>query len=79
MSKSVTFRLDDDKLQFLDRLAKSADRDRSYMINQAVENFLEVRRWHIEQIENAVLEADAGNFASPDEVRAAFDSFKHKP
>jgi predicted transcriptional regulator len=79
MAKSVTFRLDDDKLQFLDRLAKSMDRDRSYLINQAVDGYLEVRRWHIEEIKNAVAEADAGNFASPEEVQAAFDSFKRQP
>jgi predicted transcriptional regulator len=50
MAKSVAFRLDDDNLQFLDQLAKSQDRDRSYLINQAVEGYIEVRRWHIEQI-----------------------------
>jgi RHH-type transcriptional regulator, rel operon repressor / antitoxin RelB len=76
VTKSVTFRIDEDKLEFLDQLAKSQDRDRSHLINQAVENYLEVKRWHIEQIEKAVAEADAGNFASPEEVRAAFDSFK---
>jgi predicted transcriptional regulator len=72
MAKSVTFRLDDDKLQFLDQLAKSMDRDRSYLINQAVEGYLEVRRWHIEQIEKAVADADAGKFAAPEEVEAFF-------
>jgi predicted transcriptional regulator len=72
MAKSVTFRLDDDKLQFLDQLAKSQDRDRSYLINQAVEGYLEVRRWHIEQIKKAVADADAGRFASPEEVEAFF-------
>ena len=76
MTTPVTFRIDDDKLQFLDQLAKSQDRDRSYLINQAVENFLDVKRWHIERIEKAVADADAGRFASPDEVQAAFDAFK---
>jgi predicted transcriptional regulator len=72
MAKSVTFRLDDDKLQFLDQLAKSQDRDRSYLINQAVEDYLDVRRWQIEQIKKAVADADAGKFASPEEVEAFF-------
>jgi len=72
MAKSVTFRLDDDKLQFLDELARSQDRDRSYLINQAVEGYLDVRRWHIEQIKKAVADADAGRFASPEEVEAFF-------
>jgi predicted transcriptional regulator len=79
MAKSVTFRLDDDKLQFLDQLAKSQDRDRSYLITQAVEGYLDVRRWQIEEIKKAVAEADAGDFASPEEVEAAFASFKHQP
>jgi RHH-type transcriptional regulator, rel operon repressor / antitoxin RelB len=72
MAKSVTFRLDDDKLQFLDQLAKSQDRDRSYLINQAVESYIDVRRWHIEQIKQAVADADAGKFASLEEVEAFF-------
>ena len=72
MTRSVTFRIDDDKLEFLDRLAKSQDRDRSHLISQAVENYIEVKRWHIEQVEKAVAEADAGKFASPEEVEAFF-------
>jgi RHH-type transcriptional regulator, rel operon repressor / antitoxin RelB len=76
MTKSVTFRIDDDKLAFLDELASSQKRDRSHLINQAVDNYLEVKRWHIEQIEKAVAEADAGKFASSEDVRAAFDAFK---
>jgi RHH-type transcriptional regulator, rel operon repressor / antitoxin RelB len=76
MTKPVTFRIDDDKLEFLDQLAKSQDRDRSYIINQAVENYLEIKRWHHEQIRQAIADADAGKFASGEEVRAAFDAFK---
>jgi predicted transcriptional regulator len=72
MTKSVTFRLDEDKLDFLDQLARSMDRDRSYLINQAIEDYLEVRRWQIEQIKKAVADADAGKFASEEEVEAFF-------
>jgi RHH-type rel operon transcriptional repressor/antitoxin RelB len=79
MSKSVSFRIEDDNLAFLDRLAQSMDRDRSWLINQAVEDYLDVRRWQIDEITNAVAEADAGHFASPEDVRAAFDAFKNQP
>ena len=72
MTKSVTFRIDDDKLEFLDGLARTMDRDRPHLINQAVENYIEVKRWHNEQIEKAVTDADAGKFASPEEVEAFF-------
>jgi predicted transcriptional regulator len=47
-------------------------RDRSYLINQAVEDYIEVRRWHIEEIKKAVAEADAGRFAPTEEVEAFF-------
>jgi predicted transcriptional regulator len=76
MVKSVSFRLDDDKLQVLDQLAQSMDRDRSYLINEAVDQYLEVKQWQIEGINKAIEEADAGQFASDEEVRVAFDAFK---
>jgi predicted transcriptional regulator len=76
MSKSVTFRLEDDKLQFLDTLADTHDRDRSYLLNEAVENYIDLHRWQMDEIRQAIAEADAGDFASEAEVRAAFDGFK---
>jgi predicted transcriptional regulator len=76
MSKSVTFRLEDDKLQFLDTLAGSRDRDRSYLLNEAVENYIELHQWQMDEIRQAMAEAEAGDLASEAEVRAAFDAFK---
>jgi predicted transcriptional regulator len=76
MPKAVTFRMDDHQLQVVDQLAASMDRDRSYILNEAVENYIELRQWHLAEIEKGVAEADAGEFASDEEVRAAFDAFK---
>lgn len=79
MSKPVTFRMDEQKLKSLDRVAASMDRDRSYVINEAVERYLEIKAWHAEQIRLAIAGADAGEFAAPEEVQAAFAAFKAKP
>jgi predicted transcriptional regulator len=68
---NVTVRLDQDTVAFLDKLAAVEDRDRSYMIKQAVSNFIQLHRWQIEEIEKAVKEADAGLFLS-DKESAAF-------
>lgn len=68
---SVTIRLDQDTVAFLDKLAEVEDRDRTYMIKRAVSNFVQLQRWQIEDIEKAVKEADAGLFLS-DEETAAF-------
>jgi predicted transcriptional regulator len=75
MQKSVTFRLDDEKVAFLDQLATTMDRDRSYLINEAVENYIDLHHWQIGEIRKAIAEADAGDFASEEEVRAAFAAF----
>ena len=79
MQKSVTFRLDEDKIQAIDHLAKAKDRDRSYLITEAVNQYLDVQQWHAEQIRLAIAGADAGEFAGDGEVQAAFDAFKSKP
>jgi predicted transcriptional regulator len=70
---NVTVRLDQDTVAFLDKLAEVEDRDRSYMIKQAVSNFVQLHRWQIEEIKKAVAEADAGDFASHEEVEAMFN------
>ena len=72
MLKVVTFRMNEADLKFLDEIARSMDRDRSYLINQAVENFLEVKRYHMEAVESAVADADDGKIASSVEVEAFF-------
>lgn len=70
--ENVTFRLDVQKRDALDAIAASMDRDRSYVLNEAVEAYLEMRQWQIEEITNAIAEADAGDFASPEEVKDTF-------
>jgi len=68
--------LDDEQLATLDQLANALSRDRSFLLNEAVGNYLDLHRWQIEEIRQAVAEADAGDFASQEDVRAAFDAFK---
>ena len=65
-------KLDPDTVAFLDKLAEVEDRDRSYMIEQAVTNSVELHRWQIEEIERAVKEAAAGLFATDKEVEKFF-------
>ncbi len=73
MEKSnVTVRLEADKIALLDQIAKVDDRDRSYLIKVAVDQYLAQHLWRIEEIKKAIAEADAGEFASEDEVNALF-------
>jgi predicted transcriptional regulator len=70
---NVTIRLGKDAVEFLDELGKSLDRDRSYLIKEAVESYISLHRWQIEEIKKAVAEADAGQFLSDEESAAFMD------
>jgi predicted transcriptional regulator len=67
--QTVSFRLDAGKLRDLDGLAELLDRDRTYLLNEAVSAYLDVQRWHVEQIKAGLREADAGRLLDQREVR----------
>lgn len=69
---NVTCRLPVDDVQFLDRMAEVTERDRSYLIKKAVEEYITSQRWQLEEIDRGIAEADAGDFAIDEEVEAAF-------
>lgn len=73
---SVSFRTDQKKVKQLDSLAKRQHRARTQLIDEALENYLEVQKWQMEEIKTAIREADAGNFAPDEEVRAVFNRLK---
>ncbi len=49
-SVQLTFRTEDSKRDELDLLTKNMDRDRSYMINEALDQYLDLHHWQLEQI-----------------------------
>jgi predicted transcriptional regulator len=69
--KQVSFRTDAEKIAALDSLADVLDRDRSYVINQAVDAYLELHRWQADHIARAKAEADAGGpFVAHEDVKS---------
>jgi len=70
--ENVTFRMDVETKKALDEIAEELQRDRSYVLNEAVTAYLDVYRWQYEETLKALKEADAGNFASDEEVAAVF-------
>ena len=73
---NVTFRIPEEKKLLLDELATVQDRDRSYIINQALDVYIEVMEWQLAHIKEGLRQAEAGEFATDDEVKAAFDMWK---
>ena len=67
---NITVRLDADQVAFLDQLAHNFDRDRSYLIRQAVDSYIDLHRWQIEEVKRALAEADADDFLTDEEAEA---------
>ncbi|HTS48387.1 MAG TPA: ribbon-helix-helix protein, CopG family [Bryobacteraceae bacterium] len=74
--KTVSFRLPSEKKNALDAIAAAQDRDRSYVLNEAIDAYLEIHRWQIDHIKTGIRQAALGKFASKAEVAAAFERWR---
>lgn len=68
-SKVLTLRLDPKLTKQLDRLADAMQRSRSFLITEAVWEYVALNEWQIEETKKALVEADLGDFASEKEVQ----------
>ena len=64
MTTTMTIRLDDETNNRLTNLAGATDRSKAYLTMQALKLFLENNEWQVQEIKEAVAEADT---ASPDQ------------
>jgi predicted transcriptional regulator len=75
-SVKISFLTDKSNRDALDNIATAMDRDRSYILNEAISVYLEMQQWHLEDTCKAIEEADAGDFASDREVQQAFAKYR---
>ncbi len=54
----------------LDKLVKSTGRNRNALVEEALRRFIDVERWQLADIEAGLHEADAGDFATDEEMEA---------
>ncbi|MFW5887985.1 MAG: CopG family ribbon-helix-helix protein [Bacteriovoracia bacterium] len=77
ISKSaVSVRIDQEKIKCLDDLAAVNMRDRSFLINEAIDLYLDINNWQIERIKSSVKQAGNMNFASNAEVSKAIKKWQ---
>ena len=67
--QTISFRLESDKVNALDVLAKALDRDRTYLLNEAVSAYLDIQQWQLEHIKASIKQADAGRLIDHAEVK----------
>jgi predicted transcriptional regulator len=72
----ITFSLDTEKIKALDEIASVFDRDRSDLLKEAIDSYLQVYQWQLDHIKEGLRQADAGEFASDEEVAAAFAKWR---
>ncbi|MBP7000877.1 CopG family ribbon-helix-helix protein [Amaricoccus sp.] len=58
------------KVPEIDALARAMDRSRNYIVNQAIEQYLEANAWQMERIAAGIESARAGEVQPADEVFA---------
>jgi predicted transcriptional regulator len=72
MSKTlpVSVRLPPELNQQVADIAQALDRPKSWVIEQAIKDFVAVQAWHLAAIDEGIRDADAGRVVSHDDVVA---------
>jgi predicted transcriptional regulator len=70
--ENFTFLLDSEKKEALKAIATVTDRDLTYVLNEVIAFYLDIYQGLLDEINKGVAEAEAGDFASDDEVQAVF-------
>lgn len=71
MPNTISLRITGEKKDALDKIAASLDRDRSWVINEAIDNYLDLYQWQVEHIGVALRKANTrdARWYTSDEVR----------
>ena len=76
-TEAFSVRTDSRKVQQLDELAKQQDRSRNYLVNQAINEFLELHAWQEERIKEGIKAADEGRIAGEAEMERIFSKYEN--
>ena len=57
---TISVRVDDEKAKLLDLLCSSMNRSRNYLVNQAIDDYLQNEAQHLRGLIESIQEADAG-------------------
>jgi RHH-type transcriptional regulator, rel operon repressor / antitoxin RelB len=75
MSTTMTIRLEPAIKRKLDRLSAATSRSNSFLAAEAIREYVANNEWQVQEIRAAMAEADAGDFASDAEVKAALSKW----
>ena len=67
---TLTLRVPTETKERLDRLADATHRSKSYLAGEAIRQYIDLEAWQVGEIQQAIKEADANDFASDAEIDA---------
>lgn len=76
MDSTLSIRVPGDLKESLERLARATGRSKSWLASEAIKEYLADQSWQVGEIEQAVKEADAGDFATDEAVRATVGKWR---
>ena len=69
-ARTASIRVEHDTLEKLDRLARSMDRSRSWIVNRAIERYLDYEDWFVAEVGKGIAAADGGELIPHNRVVA---------
>ena len=75
-TRAFSVRADSEKVRRLDRLAEQRDRSRNFLVNQAINQFLELHAWQDDRVQAGIRAADQGQFASESEMEKILNRYE---
>lgn len=74
-ARTINVRLPEALYDQIEALAKATARTKSFLAIDALTHYVESESWQIHDIHEGIKEADAGEFASDEQVKAVFDKY----
>jgi predicted transcriptional regulator len=76
--ETITIRIRPQIRKALDGIGAALDRDRTDVVNQALEAYNDVQQWHSDHIRQGLREANSGKFATNAEVSRTIARLRKK-
>lgn len=70
MTVTLSLRVPTETIEQLGQLAEATGKSRNFIAVQAMQDFIEREAWQVAEIRQAIIEADAGEFATDEAVTA---------
>jgi predicted transcriptional regulator len=76
--RTISFRIDSEKVAQLDQIAQAMDRDRSYLLNEAVLSFLSEQQRYVAMVEEGLEDIRCGRYFTDEEVGLMIDEWERE-